>query len=425
MRYVQKRRNCFLITFISLLLSLLSCISILIDYDTSTKQLWNANRHITLNVVTPSEKPTTIIYNAITVSTLSSTLAPTILPSKNNLFYNLLNLTLSPKWPRNIRNGKWVYKAEKFPNEIPVCCSWDDVSTDPHCGTVSNPHDYLGISLQNKYMPTGGNACVGFSNITKDVIMHYQWYEGLVEEDWNATEFCRILDKRQVRFIGDSTSQQFISALYNYVLSGNGSCAHNLDFTHSDTLDGKLYSEWNRGPTWLDISLRPNLGIIPDIIIIGAGPHIRGLENYKNLLSSIKRDYLSENFTSISRPQLIWRTSGGAGCTLPGYRVESRNAMEDRIEYWNKYKRVNPTSTYNYPEIVQFDEIAVDFWKGTGAILDLRPLWLRSDARPGSVSLDRVIRNDCGHLLQPGAFRFAVSRLMNLLKNDPLLVVSK
>ena len=282
--------------------------------------------------------------------------------------------------------GAWVL-AGKQP--APPCCGWDRhkwggpagtaymyMDDVEHCGDFEMPLEpYPACQLppceremafkgRTDYLVhSGGYGCsckrFGFEDL-------YKWVPHecrLIE--WDAKDFCRVLGNRTLLVLGDSTVSQSASVLMNYIHFGfweypTLGCQSQVKFAISDTLVGVSLGVDNRGAEWKYLVRHYR----PDIVLLSTGPHVRGTSAFTALVSQISHEHL----TLFPNLMLIWKTQAPGGCT------------ENISETYPKKGR------YNWGDFEEWDWISRRTFTGqrNQYVLDLNPLYYRTDAHPGS-----------------------------------------
>mmetsp|Transcript_36044 Transcript_36044/g.56405 ORF Transcript_36044/g.56405 Transcript_36044/m.56405 type:complete len:182 (-) Transcript_36044:528-1073(-) len=111
----------------------------------------------------------------------------------------------------------------------------------------------------------------------------YRWQSPSLAS-FNAKSTCEKLGKRKVLFIGDSTVLQTATTLMNALFSGG--CQTQIQAVEGDTLMGINLghaSGRQRGNNWVASTIRRR----PHIVIISAGAHIFGWENFTRVIDFV------------------------------------------------------------------------------------------------------------------------------------------
>ena len=315
------------------------------------------------------------------------------LSDRGNCNKDFLTPELDGRWVRDPDNETHVFAA-------PTLCSWDKGAFKKNpkdCGNWSMLPIYSVFWGRNdsKLVHMGGNAnqCGNFSD-------RYMWEsKGVHQSEWNATTTCRLLGKRRVLMIGDSTMQQAAATLMNAVFPAK--CQTHMAFSLGDTLFGKVsVGKSARGRSWIDVVA----DVKPEIVVIGAGAHIRGRLNYTLLIDAVLSEIkaLSEWMPNV---KVIWRTIHPAGCTAePELTVSPLQAA--RQWNWDAY----PQKYVLWDEFYSRDLETISKLQHLGIpFIDMRMLYSRSDAH----SL-----GDCLHACAPGPLDLFAVLFQKLLESD-------
>ena len=133
--------------------------------------------------------------------------------------------------PPSCSIGAWVklHINQSTPKSDP-CCGWDgDAVSHATCARVRDKSDISAIP--GRLIPTGGHGCSCSSERVAS-ILQWEWVPThCTFPSWDATEFCAVLGSRLLTFVGDSTMQQFSSAVMNLLL--RAVCASQVSFVLS------------------------------------------------------------------------------------------------------------------------------------------------------------------------------------------------
>ena len=316
-----------------------------------------------------------------------------VLPDQDTLGDDIDHSTKSDPW---ILPGKWVHVGSNRTFAAPVCCGWDKGEYKHHmqeCGSQRSDQDfYRGPPATNGfYQQIGGNACRRESSKNDKFIDEWMWQApDLPAFDAHAT--CRHLGNRTVLFLGDSTTQQTSTTLMNALKPGG--CAPQIMLQLSDTLIHRELGNLNRGIYWI----KAVKNLQPDIVIANAGAHVRTQFNYTRMLDEvIQVVHEWRNDARNKHVEFVWKTQQPGGCTPQIVHPEDpvRAAMEFNFSHTPRYE------LYEYNNFYQRDLYTMERWTNEldAHVLDLRMLYSRSDAHPGSGQVDPL---DCLHFLAPG-----------------------
>ena len=187
-----------------------------------------------------------------------------------------------------------------------------------------------------------------------------------------------------------------------------GGCAPQILLQLSDTLIHRPLGNLNRG-----IYFRKALKQYdPDVVVMTAGGHVRTDSNYTSMLDQVIGDIQDWRTRPKKHMTFVWKTQQPGGCTAaithPNDPV--RAAKDFNLSHTPHYQ------LYEYDNFYRRDLYTMQRWKdelGDDAhILDMRMLYSRSDAHPGSGQVDPV---DCLHFLAPGPLDVVAPLFQRLL----------
>lgn len=225
--------------------------------------------------------------------------------------------------------------------------------------------------------------------------------------DSNST--CQQLGDRTVLLIGDSTVMQTAVTLKSALLSGG--CSPLIQYQIADTLIFKNLGVMNRGMYWMRAVRR----LQPDIVILGTGPHIKYnfvyIQVLDQVIADIQKWQLKEGQNHDKSISFVLKTQQPAGCskTILHPTDPLRAGAEFNFSQTPNYKKYWQDNYYDR------DVYAMNRWikeVNSSYIFDLRMLWSRSDAHPGSGQAGAI---DCLHLLSPGPLDVVASLFQRLL----------
>jgi hypothetical protein len=148
-----------------------------------------------------------------------------------------------------------------------------------------------------------------------------------------------------------------------------------IRFEHADTLVDR-----NFGSVAVDHNK-------PEIAIVSAGAHIYGGTIFKN----VTRETIM-GMKKYPNTTFVWKTVGPGGCT-PEISFPSDSATEFNFSGVDK--------SYGHADFYERDLYVLSLLQKYGmSYLDMRALYSRSDAHPGSLS--GQIDGDCLHMCSPG-----------------------
>ena len=305
------------------------------------------------------------------------------------------DLPLCGKFEHN--EGRWLPIHRHTARRPMPCCGWDrhkwggkvhggkmfrdDVE---HCGDapMATDPELFGASpslqLSRAFWFTGGGDYLthlggyGCSCQKFGFQDSFRWIPDkcrLVE--WDAREFCGLLGQRTILVVGDSTVSQAASVLMNYIhwdfwRTSPPGCQQQVIFANSDTLVGRKLGGGNRGGEWKDLVRHFN----PDIIFISSGPHILDEDDFVAVIEQVAREHRA----LFPNKQLIWKTQAPAGCT------QAISLTFPQSDFYHSL----PYENWNWEQFEKRDWLAIRTFTGTNQhVLDLSPLYYRTDAHPG------------------------------------------
>ena len=308
-----------------------------------------------------------------------------------------LSLPLCGRFEHN--EGRWLETPRQAARrQPPPCCGWDvykwggekhsrymyldDVEvcgyekqpllTDPE---VSGEEDTAYAGGTDYLVQLGGYGCsceqFGFND-------RFSWIpEKCRLLQWDARHFCDLLGQRRLLVVGDSTVSQAASVLMNYIHwdfwdSSSPGCQQQVVFANSDTLVGRNLGVDNRGGDWKRLVRHFD----PDIILISSGPHVnRPMPLRDEDFESVIQQVAKEHRALFPEKKLIWKTQAPGGCTQ---NLSHTFPTSD-------FYRSLPYAHFNWEQFEKWDWMATQTFQGINqSVLDLSPLYYRTDAHPGS-----------------------------------------
>lgn len=311
--------------------------------------------------------------------------------------------------------GQWVHVGSNRTFAAPVCCGWDKGDFKHHpqeCGTKRSDEEYyVGPPANNGvYQQMGGMACRKESGKKDKINDEWEWQSpDLPLFDAHAT--CQQLRNRTVLLLGDSTMQQTAATLMNALKVGG--CAPQVKLQLSDTLIHRELGNLNRGVHFRNALSQHQ----PDIAIMNAGAHVRTEYNYTRMLDEVIRGLQEwrEKPEENSKPKpvaIVWKTQQPGGCTSKIVHPDDpvRAALKFNYSQTPRYR------LYEYDNFYRRDLYTMKRWKAElghdAHILDMRMLYSRSDAHPGS---GQTVPNDCLHFTAPGPLDVVAPLFQRLL----------
>ena len=311
--------------------------------------------------------------------------------------------------------GTWTYvDTPNFTSTL--CCDPNEFYPrgHPFC-EFRRRRDRVSLDFQGSptHLPwMQGNGCAAPCKASfRD---HYVWTSPNLPR-WDASEFCRLLGpRRRILMVGDSTMGQTATTLMTAV---HGFCQTQLFYFISDTLIQEPYGQQNRGSHWLDIVGR-NYSTTDDgdddIVVLTVGAHIGNIHGLMNVSEIVIQQIrvLKEERPNIT---IVYKTQQPGGCTS-----DIANVSLSPLEVGEKLISTS-TMTYNHHLFYEYDKAVIRRLQEFDILfLDLRMLYSRSDAHPGSKPIEPCQHwlCDCLHFCSPGPLDTFAILFLHLLRNN-------
>jgi len=321
-------------------------------------------------------------------------------PGDNNYYTAATNI--SKHSPPNFGvaglDGEWVHigKNNNRSFDSPECCDWSLYKTnavEPNCNmTFTQYMEWENSSNTEHGLYTGSlnyPAMIGYKGCAcHDFVDEYEWQSPTLPP-FNATETCRMLGKRTVLYIGDSTAHEAASTLMNSFRPAGETCQTQITFALSDTLIGRKYGALNRGRRW---TTRVEM-VQPDIIILSVGAHIVTNDTiYMNVIDQVFSEIEAMKKNIPPHVKFAWQTQVPAGCSEKITSPQNVNfAGELSMEL----------SDYNHGQFYQRDLMLISRLQAIGMpYMDLRMLYSRTDSHINGQTGAK--QPDCLHVCVPG-----------------------
>jgi hypothetical protein len=295
-------------------------------------------------------------------------------------------------------SGMWVKKNNETARKTFFCCDpnhdFNPPKEEQMCGNTSIGES---ITFQGSLSHMGqitGSGCSCDRNAENrsqiNIVDSYDWapsYCKLLE--WNATQFCELLNNRTLLLVGDSTMHQSAGTLISMITYGGGKCAPNVVFGRSNDL-WKWPKYSNNLYDWVEM-IKPE----PDLILFSAGAHIHSYTGYIEVWRHLREQV--QRIRQLTNATLIWKTQ------YPGHL----NCHEHK-EPITHFKLGEPAKDrFQWNLLPLFDQMAIQYSQELDIkILDMSPLYLRPDAHP---------YGDCLHFCTPGPIDLFSQMLLNMM----------
>ena len=263
--------------------------------------------------------------------------------------------------------------------------------------------------------PFGGHACACDHKLnTADTIGStgrdkYKWAPSNCQfRKWNSKEFCNLLGKRTLLFLGDSTIVQAMSTLQNYISAGGGRCGAQIFVRRSDTLSyEELISALRLFTHGGESKKKRQL----DVLILNAGAHFADTKEMNNMWENLNKFILKyREATPTNTTTFVWKTQN------PGHPEYVDTPFTSYSAYKTHEAIPQKAGNYNYKLFESFDEISKTNAAKLGLpVIDMFPLYLRADAHPNSVGANSLGSLDRLHFCAPGPLDIIADILITML----------
>jgi hypothetical protein len=319
--------------------------------------------------------------------------------------------------------GKWVYNDSPDLRKSFVCCSLENwgFQNESYCGSKSRSN-YWGSNEFVSYQPAHACSC---DTVSKTVFTvsnreRYYWQPDECQlPEWNAKEFCKLLNNRTYLSVGDSTFRQSSMTLASMITVGQGGCADRI-FANNSIDMTNTYPDW-RGSTIVSAldTMQKTYSILPDIVVIGAGAWIHSIEVYEKNWVSIK-EQLQLLHRRYPKMKFIWKTQnpGHPKCTQFSTPVNKEIRIPSNDKYgWSLHREFDRMSIENVKSLISWENDDSNHSRNSTGhkqqhipfiqVLDMTPLLLRPDGHRDS--------SDCLHYCVPGPLDLFSILMYNLL----------
>eukprot|EP01039_Chlorochromonas_danica_P001813 gene1813-1981_t len=323
---------------------------------------------------------------------------------------------LPGRWIAYNRTEKTYVSCGSFAND------YLDVEIKDKCN-ASTWHDQWGRGPHSGLTLIGGHASVcDEADRTRRIPSlreQFQWKPDQCDLlAWDPLLFCKLLGRRKIHFLGDSTMQQTFASFVNLINSQKEGysqellCAEQLSFS---ALHG-LYQHYEQEVESWDNTIHR---FEPDIIVIGFGAHYTHFGTHFEVFEqSIHTMFELFNHTLIERKgrlggggaqrkqqlHLVWKTNNPGHVECDKYKgpnavySDHLNAAKDKYKwaYFPHYDALyqNVSMLEKYKHLI-----------GKTSVLDVGALYFRADSHPGMRAWDwmKIWGGDCLHYCSPGA----------------------
>ena len=327
--------------------------------------------------------------------------------------------------------GKWVPRNfTENPSQNFACCG-GGIQNSLVCKDKTIPiNEEHGCSCEARYYKDNNFSPESNKFIPQSV--NYDWKpDNCHLAGWDGNEFCKLLGKKKMLLIGDSTMYQTYTVVANMIIQTNTSdqylrtCASQLQHKMSDIPLGLPLPPQSRGRGNSILTTVANEwkeGRHYDIIIFSLGFHIHGLikpDNSKlNVTDQSYADYLSPRlmeqldnirsiykFSGLEYPTLIYKTDN-----MPHSNCQAQYGKGPQEELDNREGIMNLNKDSKYMWNKEFgleDHIIHACNERKVPVLRMYPLYSRSDGHP---------LEECLHYCTPGPLNILGRLLLHFLK---------
>ena len=287
--------------------------------------------------------------------------------------------------------GQWVYTPNRTVHTHPGCCghglqnvTFDFLPSPIKCKRGHRTEAFRG--KKDLYQLLGDYECK-----CPRFVDHFTWQSPDLPS-FDASRTCRLLGRRKVLLIGDSTMRQTTSFFINSLFPAG--CQTQIIYRISDTLVHRKLGALNRGHHWMDYVKDTR----PDIVILSLGAHVRDVDGvnattvYRSVVDEVLDDILvMKNSSSRYRKTVfVWKTQQPRGCSKTIFNMPPEEAAH-QTEEAGMYLSSGPLQyEWDLYLLSRLQELGMPY-------LDLRMLYSRSDGHVASQSVEFDNYGDCRH----------------------------
>jgi hypothetical protein len=334
--------------------------------------------------------------------------------------------------------GQWFYNSHPDFKKSFICCAHEPgvvLYNETLCGppnplwTTLKTHTEASFTGSNQFFPfPAHHSCTCDATegtwLTPSRRERYYWQPTRCSLPvWDAKDFCRLLNNRNILFVGDSTLHQSGTTLTAMIKAGDGGCADRIFNVVSENLvTGK--QGWDSPSLLTAISLTRH-PFVPDFAVIGSGAHVHSIEEYETNWKSIQIQ-LHVLHQQYKKLKFIWKNQnpGHLKCSDFSEPVKTAAKMEEDPEHpqyrWNLHDDYDRISAEHIKDIISFyrehkgyrhrhDSGKIPFIQ----VMDMSPLKYRPDSHPRGLK-------DCLHYCAPGALDIFSTLMYNLFLTGQL-----
>ena len=286
-------------------------------------------------------------------------------------------------------NGQWVYTPNRTAITNSDCCrpegqvSFNFSPTPLSCTVRQRPRIFRG--KKDTYQLMGGYECK-----CPAFVDNYFWQSPELPP-FDAHRTCRLLGRRKVLMIGDSTMRQTASLLINALFPAG--CQTHILFRIADTLVNKNFGAMNRGEHWRRIVEE----VKPEIVIMSVGAHVQDYNGqnattvYRSIVDEVLNNIVMLKNISLYFQNLtfVWKTQQPQGCSKSILMMPPAEAAQQTTDSGMFSSSGRESYEWDLYLLSRLQELNMPY-------LDLRMLYSRSDGHIASQFAESS-GGDCRH----------------------------
>lgn len=312
-------------------------------------------------------------------------------------------------------NGVWHRKSPNMLNKkaFECCDSRTDAkatfTNSPNCTSSDTDSDVVGIVYFQRGSPFTGRGCECDHRLGQNKVHDrekWAWSPSdCALQQWDASQFCQVLQNRSILMVGDSTMEQSAATLIAMVLAAEEymvGCASRLSYARSDYL---IWERFGKEKTWVQNMDKES----PDILILTAGAWLEDTGDMETVLNSITREIDLRRSKSGRVPVILWKTQNPGHFDCHAFTAPITPGEENALNRSSAHK-------YNWHLHKKFDAQArLAMMSINGSTIDMSPMYYRPDSHPGSIMPPG---GDCLHYCMAGPLDLFPQLLFHKLMHD-------